>query len=341
MKLPLKAQTFLSLLEINLMDFRNCSCACTAQQHKWAINIIDHHTKFVHVLPLQSKSGKDLLDAFTQYCLTYGYPKTISADNGKEFDNQDMKQFCKENGIQIAHGSPRTPTTQGLVERANRTWKENARAVIMSKVQKKVDKWCKCTLEISYTMNITYHSAIKTTPYEVTFGFKAHRETLTTSNPDKDQTPEDHLHVAAKEQGTLADPLYNDQTPEDHVHVATEEQGTLADPLYNDQTPDDHLLVALEEQGTLADPLNTLQSPVQTDSMSPKKQSRTKRSSSHDNGTNEVDSRQQKRKKQSRAELRATLNFRKFKVALNPTNRIFAETLPKVVSCHPYQMLII
>ena len=111
-------------------------------------------------------------------------------------------------------------------------------------------------------MNITYHSAIKTTPYEATFGFKAHRETLTTSNPDKDQTPEDHLHVAAKEQGTLADPLYNDQTPEDHVHVATEEQGTLADPL------------------------NTLQSPVQTDSMSPKKQSRTKRSSSHDNGTN-------------------------------------------------------
>lgn len=118
----------------------------------------------------------------------------------------------------------------------------------MSKLQNKVDKWCKCTLEISYTMNIKYHSAIKTTPYEATFGFKAHRETLTTSNPDNDQTPEDRLHVAA------------------------------------------------EEQGTLADPLDTLQSPVQTDSMSPKKQSRTKRTSSHDNGTNEVDSRQQKRK---------------------------------------------
>ena len=248
-KQPLEAQTFLSLLEIDLMDFRNCSHACTAQQHKWAINFIDHHTKFVHVLPLHSKSGKDVLDAFTQYCLTYGYPKEILTDNGKEFDNHDMKQFCRENCIHIAHGSPRTPTTQGLVERANRTWKDNARAVIMSKVQNKVDKWCKCTLEISYTMNIKYHSAIKTTPYEATFGFKAHRETLTTSNPDNDQTPEDRLHVAA------------------------------------------------EEQGTLADPLDTLQSPVQTDSMSPKKQSRTIRPSSHDNGTNEVDSRQQKRKK--------------------------------------------
>ena len=167
-----------------------------------------------------------------------------------------MQQFCQENGIQIAHGSPRTPTTQGLVERANRTWKENARAVIMSKVQSKVNKWCKCTLEISYTMNITYHSAIKTTPYEATFGFKAHRETLTTSNPDYDQTLEDHLQKAA------------------------------------------------EQQVTLPDPINTLQSPVQTDSMSSKKQSTTKRPSSHDNGTNEVDCRQQKRKKieENRAE---------------------------------------
>lgn len=98
-------------------------------------------------------------------------------------------------------------------------------------------------------MNITDHSAIKTTPYEATFGFKAHQKTLTTSNPDNDQIPEDHLHVAA------------------------------------------------EEQGALAYPLKTLQSPVQTDSMPPKKQSRTKCPSSHDNGTNEVDSRQQKHKK--------------------------------------------
>ena len=47
----------------------------------------------------------------------------------------------------------------------------------------------------------------------------------------------------------------------------------------------------------MADPLNTLQSPIQTDSMSPKKQLTTKRPSSHDNGTNKVYSRQQKRKK--------------------------------------------
>ena len=37
---------------------------------------------------------------------------------------------------------------------------------------------------------------------------------------------------------------------------------------------------------------------------------------------------------------RATLNFRKFKVALNPMYKFFL-TLPKVASHHAYQILII
>jgi len=37
---------------------------------------------------------------------------------------------------------------------------------------------------------------------------------------------------------------------------------------------------------------------------------------------------------------RANINFRKFKVALNPMYRIFL-TLPKVASYHAYQMLMI
>ena len=43
-----------------------------------------------------------------------------------------MEAFCEENRIQVAHGSSRTPTTQSLVERSNRSWKEDMRALIMS-----------------------------------------------------------------------------------------------------------------------------------------------------------------------------------------------------------------
>ena len=72
-----------------------------------------------------------------------------------------MEAFCEENRIQVAHGSPRTPTTQGLVERSNRSWKEDMRALIMSTSSTSVQKWCEKASEAAYTRNISYHRAIK------------------------------------------------------------------------------------------------------------------------------------------------------------------------------------
>lgn len=46
----------------------------------------------------------------------------------KNLQKKMLETFCEENGIQVAHGSPQTPTTQDLVERSNRSWKEDMRA---------------------------------------------------------------------------------------------------------------------------------------------------------------------------------------------------------------------
>lgn len=57
------------------------------------------------------------------------FSKQILTNNGKEFAKKKMLEtFCEENGIEVAHGSPQTPTIQGLVERSNRSWKEDMRA---------------------------------------------------------------------------------------------------------------------------------------------------------------------------------------------------------------------
>ena len=45
-----------------------------------------------------------------------GFPSTLHSDNGGEFKSKKMSEFCKVNNIKQAHGAPRTPTTQGLVE---------------------------------------------------------------------------------------------------------------------------------------------------------------------------------------------------------------------------------
>ena len=91
--------------------------------------------------------------------------------------------------IKLSHGAPRTPTTQGLVERSSRTWKEDMRSIIMGSNDKNLDRWCECTMQASYTMNITLHRAIHTSPYEAVFGIKAHHENLknTTDEDVNDQ----------------------------------------------------------------------------------------------------------------------------------------------------------
>ena len=172
---PIQSPTFIRLLEIDLMDFRNCPCDCT-EKHTWAMNITDHHTKYVYVTPLKAKSANEVLTGFKRYCYIYGFLKKILADNGREFANKKMEAFCEENHIQVAHGSPQTPTTQGLVERSNRSWKEDMRALIMSISSSSVQKWCEKASEAAYTRNISYHRAIKMTPYEAVYGMKSHRE---------------------------------------------------------------------------------------------------------------------------------------------------------------------
>lgn len=71
----------------------------------------------------------------------FGFPKTLHSDNGKEFIGIKMQQFCHSYSIAQVHGAPRTPTTQGLVERGNRTFKENLSKILREK-KAELNNWC-------------------------------------------------------------------------------------------------------------------------------------------------------------------------------------------------------
>ena len=100
--------------------------------------------------------------------------------------------FCKDNGIQLSHGAPRTPTTQGLTERSNLSWKQDMRSLIVSTADKNINKWCQYTREASYTRNISYHRAIKVPPYEAVYGIKPHREKLNEQSKESQSEQEEN-----------------------------------------------------------------------------------------------------------------------------------------------------
>ena len=73
----------------------------------------------------------------------------IHTENGREFKNSLMSQFCKNNGITELHGAPRKPSTQGLVERNNQTVKQNIRNILKEKKQSP-SHWCQVLGEAAY-----------------------------------------------------------------------------------------------------------------------------------------------------------------------------------------------
>nr|GEV87444.1 putative ribonuclease H-like domain-containing protein [Tanacetum cinerariifolium] len=56
--------------------------------------------------------------------------KVIKSDNGIEFKNNDLNQFCGIKGIKREFSIPRTPQQNGIVERKNRTLTEAAKTML-------------------------------------------------------------------------------------------------------------------------------------------------------------------------------------------------------------------
>nr|GEW77049.1 hypothetical protein [Tanacetum cinerariifolium] len=66
--------------------------------------------------------------------------KTIRCDNGTEFKNSDIIEFCRSKGIKREYSNARTPQQNGLVERKNKTLIEAARTMLSLKAKNEDEK---------------------------------------------------------------------------------------------------------------------------------------------------------------------------------------------------------
>ena len=92
--------------------------------YKWILHAIDHWSKFNFAFPLQSKEAESVAAIFRTYIFPYfGIPKIFHTDNGREFVNSIIENLIDswQSSIQVIHGRPRHPQTQGVIERAHRT----------------------------------------------------------------------------------------------------------------------------------------------------------------------------------------------------------------------------
>ncbi|GJX30164.1 retrovirus-related pol polyprotein from transposon TNT 1-94 [Tanacetum coccineum] len=98
---------------------------------------------------------------------------SIRTDHGREFDNEvQFGEFCNANGITHNFSAPRTPQSNGVVERINRTLQEMSRTMLneQSLPQK---FWCNAVDTSTYILNrILIRAILGKTPYEILRGRK-------------------------------------------------------------------------------------------------------------------------------------------------------------------------
>ncbi|GKF60674.1 putative ribonuclease H-like domain-containing protein [Tanacetum coccineum] len=96
--------------------------------------------------------------------------KTIRCDNGTEFKNKDVIEFCGSKGIKREYSNARTPQQNGVAERKNRTIIEAARTMLAYSFLPNTF-WAEAVSIACYVLNrVLVTKPHNKTPYELLTG---------------------------------------------------------------------------------------------------------------------------------------------------------------------------
>ncbi|GJU74655.1 retrovirus-related pol polyprotein from transposon TNT 1-94 [Tanacetum coccineum] len=166
-------------LELLHMDLFGPSAVRSYGGNRYTLVIVDDYSRYTWTRFL-----KDKTEAFDQFKIFSKKIQnqlgctivSIRTDHGREFDNEvQFGEFCNANGITHNFSAPRTPQSNGVVKRKNKTLQEMSRTMLneQSLPQK---FWCNAIDTSTYILNRILISAILgKTPYKL---FKGRKPTL-------------------------------------------------------------------------------------------------------------------------------------------------------------------
>ena len=101
------------------------------------------------------------------YLKTQGrHPKGLRVDNGKEFCNKDLQEWCKQQGIEMQFTAPYSLSQNGVAECLNHTLLELACAMLIAR-NLPIFLWEYAVAHAMYLRNRAYHKSLDKTPYEL------------------------------------------------------------------------------------------------------------------------------------------------------------------------------
>lgn len=147
---------------IDLIDYSHKPAGPQNQYH-YVVHAVDHFSTFHFTDEIKEKTAFNVLRFLQRLFSIIGYPCVLHSDNGSEFKNQLVDSYLQKHNIEHRRGKPRRPTTQGKVERANRTLKRAIRQLIKEGENKLT--WFDVLFDATVSLNITHSTLINKSPY--------------------------------------------------------------------------------------------------------------------------------------------------------------------------------
>ena len=87
--------------------------------YQYVLMCVDHFSKYSWGALINNKEAQTIVEQLEIVFSQFGFPTILQHDNGKEFDNELLKNYCNNNGIKQIKSSIRHPQSQGAVEKLN------------------------------------------------------------------------------------------------------------------------------------------------------------------------------------------------------------------------------
>ncbi|KAJ9515742.1 hypothetical protein QJQ45_008622 [Haematococcus lacustris] len=140
----------------------------------YVATFLDEYTKLSVCVPISSKAQvPDTVRTVVEELETQsGYRcKAIRTDNGTEYVNSRMREYCASKGIVHQHSAPYSPQQNGAAERLNRTIFEKARSIIHS-ADISLSFWAHAVKFANHVRCLLPVSGQPLTPWEAFYGVK-------------------------------------------------------------------------------------------------------------------------------------------------------------------------
>ena len=118
---PLMTSRPMEHLQMDLVDFHQYKG--TNNMYTFLLVVVDCFSKFLWAFPLKKKEAPEVLSKLRGLFMTEGIPTILQSDNGKEFVADESRAYYERCGIIFRTGRAYKPSSQGQVERTNRTLK--------------------------------------------------------------------------------------------------------------------------------------------------------------------------------------------------------------------------